>query len=246
MKNPVLSFVAVSLIAAPAFAAGKASANKHEAAGVGSGVVVGAAVGGPIGAIVGGAVGGWFGDRFHRERTARIDSEQRYDEAQAQAGRAEAEAEQLTAELAGSAERIASLESEIQQEKRVYRSTLQQALDTQVFFRTGEAELREDSLESLERVARLIDTLDGFVIHLEGHADPRVDEQYNEELSAARAAAVRDALVAAGLSSQRITVSAAGETQSRAEEKDLDAMALERRVHIELIGLDEAGRVARQ
>jgi outer membrane protein OmpA-like peptidoglycan-associated protein len=246
MKNQVLSFVVASLIAAPAFAAGKGSTNKHEAAGLGSGVVVGAVVGGPIGAIVGASVGGWFGDRFHRERTARLDFEQRYDEAQVKAGRAEAEAEQLESQLAGSAQRIASLESEIQQEKRVYRSTLQQALNTQIFFRTGEATIQEDSLSNLERMARLIDSLDGFVIHLEGHADPRGDEKYNEELSAARAAAVRDALVAAGLPSQRITLSAAGETQSRAEEKDLDAMALERRVHIELIGLDEAGRVARE
>ncbi len=245
MRNKLATIAALSLLAAPVMAAGKKHTNKHEAAGVGSGVVVGAIAGGPVGAIIGGAVGAWFGDRFNKEQTARVESEERYERAQASADELQQAVGSLEDSLAGSEREIASLESQMLVEERAYRNALQEALNTQVFFRTGESELHEESVASLSRMARVINSVDGFVIRLEGHADARGDEQYNVDLSEARAMAVRDTLIAAGFPRNRITVTAAGETQARAGEKDLDALAMERRVHIQLIGADDA-RVARQ
>lgn len=246
MRNKILTITALSLMAAPAMAAGKKDANKHEAAGLGSGVVVGAIAGGPIGAILGGVAGGWFGDRFGKEHKAKLEFEQRYGEAQANADELERTVDSLEDSLVGSERKVSSLESQMLAEERAYRSALQQALNTQVFFRTAESALHEDSIASLGRMAQLINSIDGFVIRLEGHADSRGDEQYNVELSEARANSVRDALIAAGFPANRISVTAVGETQAQAEEKDLDALALERRVHIELVGMDEATRVARE
>lgn len=244
MRKKALAIVALSLVAAPVWSADKT--NKHEAAGLGSGMVVGAAVGGPIGAIIGAAIGGKLGDRFHEEKTARAAFEQRYSDATAQAAALQADSDGLQTRLSGARDRIGYLESALEAEEVAYRSALQEALNTQIFFRTGESVLHEESVQSIERMAQLISSLDGFVIRLEGHADSRGDEAYNEALSEQRAVAVRDTLVSAGFPSNRITVSAAGESMAEAEEKDYDALAMERRVQIRLIGVDEASRVAQQ
>lgn len=238
-KEILTTMMVLGLVAAPAWSDETGRASKHEAAGVGGGAVIGAAVGGPVGAIIGAAFGGWFGDRYHQERTAHLEYAQRHRDAVA-------EAEDLEVLWKQSEERIARLESEIAREELAYRSALQEALNTQIFFHTGESEIHEQSEQSLQRMARLINELEGFVISVEGHADGRGDEEYNEQLSAERAASVRDVLVGAGVPSSRISLSAAGESQSRAAEADLDALALERRVHIELVSMDGTRRVAQQ
>jgi outer membrane protein OmpA-like peptidoglycan-associated protein len=246
MRSKLLTMILMGVLAGPAVADDATQTNKHEAAGVGGGVAVGAAVGGPVGAIVGAALGGWFGDRFHREKTARVELEGKYGEAQAEAQSLQARLLESEQRIKGSERQIAGLEREIETERQTYRAALQDALNTQIFFRTDESEIHEDSARNLQQLAKLVNTLDGFLIRLEGHADPRGEESYNEQLSAARAESVRDALVAAGFPGDRISVSAVGETQSRAEPEDLDAMAMERRVHIEVVGLDEVRRVAQQ
>jgi outer membrane protein OmpA-like peptidoglycan-associated protein len=88
---------------------------------------------------------------------------------------------------------------------------------------------------------------DDFAIVVEGHADPRGEEAFNEQLSAERAASVRAALIASGLPADRISTRAAGERDSGATEGDLDAMALERRVDLSIVQpLPRENRVARQ
>jgi outer membrane protein OmpA-like peptidoglycan-associated protein len=238
MKNAILVLAATSLIAAPAFAGEAARTNKHEAAGLGSGFAIGAALGGPIGAILGAAAGAVFGNKYHEERTAHIEFESQYELARA-------DVDDLNQQLKGREQRIAAMQQTLLEEQRSYRATLQQALNAEVFFRTGESELSEESIERIGRIAGLVGSMDGFVVRLAGHADNRGDEQYNEQLSAARAVAVRDALIAAGFPNSRIAVTAEGESWSDAAEGDLDALALERRVQIELVSSESDARVAR-
>jgi outer membrane protein OmpA-like peptidoglycan-associated protein len=88
--------------------------------------------------------------------------------------------------------------------------------------------------------------LDGAVVRLEGHTDVRGTDRYNDTLSAARADAVRAALIRAGMPADRIIVSAAGKADSQAAENDADGMALDRRVKMSVVGLDDASRVAQQ
>lgn len=238
MNKKCLAVLIATLVAAPAMA-GKSGTHKHETAGVGSGLAVGAILGGPIGAIAGAALGGWVGDRFHREVSARVEVEEQYATAQKDLAT-------LEREIRGREQRIASMESTIRLEERKYREALQEALNTQIFFRTEEAVLHEDSIERLTRIARLVESMDGFVVRLAGHTDARGTEDYNAALSAARAAAVRDALIAAGFPSNRIVVSAEGESMASADEGDFDALAMDRRVHIELLSSEEYQRVAQQ
>lgn len=237
MKSIILAIAATGLVAGPAFADESVRTNRHEAAGLGSGLVIGAAAGGPIGAIIGAAVGGLFGNKYHEERTAHIEFESRYELARN-------DVEGLTGELEGREKRIAEMQQTLIEEERRYRAAVQEALNAEVFFRTGETELSDDSIERIGRIAGLVGSMDGFVVRLAGHADNRGGEEYNEQLSAQRAAAVRDALVSAGFPSSRISVSAEGESWSQAEEGDLDALALERRVQIELVADDSDSLVA--
>ena len=55
---------------------------------------------------------------------------------------------------------------------------------------------------------------------------------------------MRAALIRGGMPAERVIVTGSGETASTAAEKDLDGMALERRVEMNVVDVDGAGRVA--
>jgi outer membrane protein OmpA-like peptidoglycan-associated protein len=240
MRNKFLLLVVSSVVAMPAWTAETDTASKQENIGVGSGAAIGAIAGGPVGLIVGAAFGAWLGDRFHHERSERLAFEAKYGEAQADAA-------SLESRLSGTERQARHFESELLAERLAHREDLRRALDIEVMFRTGDSELADDIEPRLARLAELVSPIDGTMIRLEGHADARGSEEYNEQLSAARAAAVRDALIEAGMPAARITMSAIGERDSTAQEKDLDAMAFERRVQIKLVDQsDDINRVAQQ
>jgi type VI secretion system protein ImpK len=74
----------------------------------------------------------------------------------------------------------------------------------------------------------------------------RGTQKYNDALSTARAVSVRDALVRAGMPAERIVVTGEGSADATAPEQDVDGMALDRRVAVTVVGLDDASRVAQQ
>lgn len=229
--------VAAALGTSPVLAKDRTS--KQEAAGVGAGAVIGAAAGGPVGFILGAAFGGWVGDRFHDEKEMRLAAE-------TEAERSRAQASELESRLDGSRRELADLEATIAAEREANRSALAEALNVSVYFRTEESTLDEESSERLTRIAALLAPMDGVLVTLEGFADKRGDEVYNEQLSAARAESVRQVFMAAGFPESRISVSAEGERYSVAEEQDLDGLALERRVGISIDNATVEQRVAQQ
>jgi outer membrane protein OmpA-like peptidoglycan-associated protein len=236
------SLLATSSLAAPKDRAArdrapKERAAKEESIGLGSGAAIGAIAGGPVGLIVGAAFGGWLGDRFHGERAARRDADERAAQASAHAGSLE--------NLLATSERIvAEKDAELYSARVAHRRDLQEALSVEVFFRTEESGLGGDTAERLTRLATLIEPMEGAVIRLEGHADARGTESFNTSLSTARAEAVRDALIRGGMPAERVIVTGVGETASTAAEQDADGMALERRVEMNVVDVDGAGRVA--
>lgn len=238
MKYTALVVLSASLAAAPAWSAEKERASKQESIGLGSGAVIGAAAGGPIGFIVGAAFGGWLGDRFHHEKSERLAADARYDDEKVQNV-------SLRNRLSGSELKVAQIESELSATRSAHRSELQQALAIEVFFRTEDSALSGDTEERLAHLAQFIAPMEGTVIHLEGHADGRGEEKYNAELSAARAGAVRDALLRGGLAPERVVLHAEGESRSTATQEDVDGMALERRVQMRIVDIDaDINRVA--
>ena len=126
------------------------------------------------------------------------------------------------------------------------RDRVREAMDVHVLFKTGASDLAEDTGERLARLAALVAGMDDMLLRIEGHADGRGDEEANEQLSAQRAASVRDVLLEAGVPASRIVVEAVGERDARATEEDVDGMALERRVQLTLVPAATGGRVARE
>jgi outer membrane protein OmpA-like peptidoglycan-associated protein len=237
MNKRLIVLVMGSLLATSSLAAPKNRAPKEEAVGLGSGAAIGALAGGPIGLVLGAAFGGWLGDRFHDERSARRDADTR-------AARASTHAGELGQLLATSERIVAAKDAELFGERVAHRRNLQEALSVEVFFRTEESGLADDTAERFARLAALVEPMEGAVIRLEGHADVRGTEAYNATLSTARAEAVRDALIRGGMPAGRVIVTAAGESSSTAAEQDADGMALERRVQMDVVDVDGESRVA--
>lgn len=239
MKNQVIALAVAALISGNASAA-KSGNKREEGIGFGSGAVVGAILGGPVGFIVGAATGGWVGGKVNRERVAKEEFAAMYEQA-------DALADSLQAMVAGSEGEIKNLQFVMRRQEDSYRNALQEAFDVEVYFHTGEAELTDAVAARVERLGEIMNGFDDFAIVIEGHADPRGDETYNDQLSAERAAAVRTALIRAGLPSEKITTRASGERSATSADGDIDAMALERRVDLSIVyPLPRENRVARQ
>ncbi len=232
MKKQVWWLLAASLAAGPGWSAEtEQTQRKLEGIGLGSGAAAGAIAGGPVGLIVGAALGGWLGDRFGAERDGRRAAEQGLEQARAD--------NQALGRALGTKEReLARSEAALAAERAARRADLQAALDIDVFFRTEESTLPDGAEQRLAKLAELVRPMDGAVIVLEGHADARGTERYNEALSAERANAVRDALVRAGMPAERIVTSSEGERFAVGTEQDPDTMALDRRVALRVVTRD--------
>lgn len=226
MRNSIIAvLLTTTLAAAPALA----NSSKEENIGVGAGAAIGAAAGGPVGLIVGAAIGAKIGDGFH-QRNTRVDA--------------------LSASLSGSESRVAKLEgdirvlndeigdmsSELRQARSLARPELlalmQAGIEMDLLFRTDEFVLADSTGSRLTELATMLATMPEVHVRLDGFADERGDETYNQQLSVKRADHVKNVLVAGGVAPERITVEAHGE--SPASQQNVDSYALERRVSLTL------------
>jgi outer membrane protein OmpA-like peptidoglycan-associated protein len=85
----------------------------------------------------------------------------------------------------------------------------------EVLFRHDSFEITPASSNILDEVARIIRTRNITAIRLEGHTDSSGSAEYNQRLSQNRVVAVRDGLIARGVSPTHVVVSAKGETELR-------------------------------
>jgi outer membrane protein OmpA-like peptidoglycan-associated protein len=79
-----------------------------------------------------------------------------------------------------------------------------------LLFDTSSAELKADADTQLKSLADWANCNPKGALILEGHADPRGTQAYNMELSAKRAAAVREKLAGMGVRGDRIVISVFG------------------------------------
>jgi outer membrane protein OmpA-like peptidoglycan-associated protein len=244
MKRTIVVLLAGSLAANTGWAGERTHVKKdhpqkEESIGLGSGAAIGALAGGPVGLIIGAAFGGWLGDRFHHERSERAASDKR-------AGDAQARTESLSRRLSSTEQQLASSEADLESERGAHRVDLERAVALDVHFRTEDSAIDAGDEQRLAELASFIAPLDGTVIRLDGHADVRGTQKYNDALSVTRAESVRDALVRAGMPAERIVVTGEGSADATAPGEDVDGMAFDRRVAVTVLGLDDAGRVARE
>lgn len=225
------SVAALGLIAL--VAAGPASAevrtSKEETTGVGVGAVVGAVAGGPVGFIVGAAAGAWLGDQFHEKK-------QEVNSLSATLEMTETEVTELERTVSSLQSDRQKTDTELSRLRAIAKpellSLLRTGIEMDLLFRTDESVLADSTSARLQQLAATLSTMPDVQVQLDGFADERGDEAYNQNLSNKRADFVRTVLVSAGVSPDRIKVTAHGESPSA--DTSIDSYALERRVSLTL------------
>ena len=212
----------------------------QEPAGFVAGAVVGAFAAGPIGAVVGAGLGAWLGNRVHRASDAK--------KAEAQVALLETDKSQLQSEtttllgeksqLEQSNQDLSAKLDDLSQKVQTAQTAKEDAsevldgLQGDVLFRTGSADITPDIAHKIQVLARAVSKSPELKIRVDGYADPRGTIDTNMKLSQDRANAVRDLLLASGISDEALEVNAYGKSQSTAE--DSDGYAMERRVRLTL------------
>jgi len=98
-----------------------------------------------------------------------------------------------------------------------------------VYFATNQSDLTTPSRDALDAKVRVFQANPAMRILIVGHTDERGTGEYNLALGTRRAEAVRDYLVAQGVSSSRIELETRGKTQPIASGESEGARALNRR-----------------
>jgi peptidoglycan-associated lipoprotein len=101
-----------------------------------------------------------------------------------------------------------------------------------VQFDLNKADLRPSEADKVARLATYLKQNPAFRVEIEGFADPRGSQTYNIKLSTKRVNAVRDALIAEGVSQDRILVGAYGELNRKSTGTGDAAWQQDRRVEI--------------
>jgi outer membrane protein OmpA-like peptidoglycan-associated protein len=159
--------------------------------------------------------------------------------AQRQAEQASQQAEQATQQAQEAHERNQDLEHELArlEPKETERGLVLTLGD--VLFDTGQNSLKPGAGRTIDQLATFMsDHMDRKVL-IEGHTDARGADDYNVQLSERRADAVRDALVARGISADRIRTVGLGESYPIAGNDTTAGMQANRRV--EIVISDEQG-----
>jgi outer membrane protein OmpA-like peptidoglycan-associated protein len=212
----------------------------QEPAGFVAGAVIGAFAAGPVGAVVGAGLGTWLGNRVHRASDAK--------KAEAQVAMLESDKSELQSEkgvlltergrLLESNQALSMKLDDVSQKIKTAQAARDDAsevldgLQGDVLFRTGSAEITADIAHQIQVLAQAVSKSPELKIRVDGYADPRGTVETNLKLSQERANAVRDLLLASGVSNEALEINAYGKSQSTAE--DSDGYALERRVRLTL------------
>lgn len=106
-------------------------------------------------------------------------------------------------------------------------------------FEPGRATLRADAGVGIDRMLVFVERDAHKTIRIEGHTDATGSVEANRDLSLRRAEAVRDALVARGIPTERIRVYGLGEGEPLAPNEDAEGRALNRRVVVILEAADK-------
>jgi len=106
------------------------------------------------------------------------------------------------------------------------------------FFDVDSSVVKPGAYRDIDRLAKVLNEFPNTRIRIEGHTDSTGSESYNLRLSQRRAEAIRNLLVARGVSPTRIVTIGYGESMPRASNTTFSGRQLNRRVevYIEPIG----------
>ena len=227
-------------VSAVALAGQPTPATPHEPIGFVTGGVIGAFAAGPLGAVVGAGLGTWLGNRVHRAGDATkaeatvVALQTDATELQAQKSALLKDKNALIETNRDLSARLDDLTHKVEAARtaQVDGSEVLDGLQGDVLFRTGSAEITPEIAHQIQVLALAVAKSPELKVRLDGYADPRGTADSNLKLSEARANAVRDLFLAAGINNEVLEVNAYGKSQSVAA--DSDGFALERRVRLTL------------
>jgi outer membrane protein OmpA-like peptidoglycan-associated protein len=243
--SKVVGFVGLMGVSAFALAGEPKTTPPQEPAGFVTGAVIGGFAAGPIGAVVGAGLGAWLGNRVHRagEATraeAQVASlENDKSQLQSEKGSLMIEKGDLVATNQALTSRLDQLSNTVEAAQIAQNdpadddaAKILDGLQGDVLFRTGSAEIAPDVALGIKVLAEAVSRSPALKVRVDGYADSRGTVDTNLKLSEARADAVRDLFLAAGVRDEALEVNAYGKSQSVAQ--DSDGYALERRVRLTL------------
>ena len=105
-----------------------------------------------------------------------------------------------------------------------------------VLFDTGKYSLRPLAREKLAKVAGIVSGHPGLRLDVEGHTDSVGGDEYNQQLSEQRGAAVRDYLTQEGMPAGSVTTKGFGKTQPVASNETATGRQQNRRVELVISG----------
>jgi len=202
---------------------------ENEGIGFGIGALIGGLIAGPPGAIIGAAGGSLFGNNKTRnDAYASLESQlqQKNTELALLQNQIAQNTTQSRSDLAR-AMRNVNLKN-----KHSTLKKLENGLSMSIYFRTNDNVIDRTLLPHIHELACLINNFPRLNIQLFAHADHRGNPDYNMTLSKSRAQSVRNSLIEAGVSGNRIYTHAYGETS--AINKDSEGLIFDRRVDIHL------------
>ncbi len=171
--------------------------------------IAGALAGGPIGMFIGAISGAFLIDKNQKTFEAKIALAE--------------EVDQLEQTMESKEVAIVDLQGRIAKK-----------LEFQVMFSTGEDTLTFQDQQRIKSLTEYLDSNPELRIRLDGHADPRGTDEYNNVLSAERAKTVAQAFIDQGIEEDRIDIHSHGSSLATAINGNNDQHAFERRVHIEV------------
>jgi outer membrane protein OmpA-like peptidoglycan-associated protein len=174
--------------------------------------ILGAIAGGPVGAFIGASGGAYLGEEGKKKVKNEIAMEK-----QAMA-------------LVAMEEELSIQELEIAKLEKL----MEEKMQLQLHFKTGDDQLSEIDAENVRALSDFMLDNDYMHVNIDGHADPRGTDEYNNVLSIERANSVADILLENGIEEERITVKGHGSRFSTATPGNLDEYAEERKVKIEV------------
>jgi outer membrane protein OmpA-like peptidoglycan-associated protein len=235
----------------------------QEPAGFVVGGVIGGLAAGPIGAVVGAGIGTWLGNRVHKAGEASKAQAQvavlQTDKEELQSEREQLQTEKAVlmtekGDLSESNKTLTARLDELSHRVEMAQTVKEDAakddaakddaanildgLQGDVLFRTGSADITPEMKHGIQVLAEAVAKSPALRVRVDGYADPRGTVESNLKLSEARANAVRDLLISAGVTDTAVEINAYGSTLSVAQ--DSDGYAMERRVRLTLQAPNDA------
>ena len=135
---------------------------------------------------------------------------------------------------AANAERERDAERAAEQRRQQEMQRLRATLTERVHFEYDMADITAASERSLRAKVDILRNSPDIRLRLEGHADERGSNEYNQALGSARTQSVRDFLTGFGISANRFAMVSYGEERPRVNRSDEAAWTQNRRVEFQI------------